>query len=230
MSYVLLHHRGSGSDHPAILGAGTHLFAHLLSLFAEPDFFEVFGVVDIAHALLPVARFQTITGVNFAPRVRKEVHRPRFTREHALAALNILDKAQIEECAEPRLRVVFLQETVHQLADVIAKFFFVANLVVFLVEVVAVMEGRRRELEIHRKGEFIKRNQVVAVPVTERLTEADILHAHFVERLEGFHAAFKAVVAATQEVVRAFETFDGDANADVREAFRKLDDAIHYVA
>ena len=183
--------------------------------------------MDIAHALLPVARFQTITGVNFAPRVRKEVHRPRFARQHSLATLNILDEAQVKERAEPRLRVIFLEQAVDKLADVIAKFFFVANLVVFLVEVVAVMEGRRRELEIHRKGEFIKRNQVVAVPVTERLTEADILHAHFMESLESLHAAFKAVVATAQEVVRPFEAFDTHANADIREAFRKFDNAVH---
>lgn len=227
LGYVLLHHGGSGADHPAVLGAGTHLFANLLRLFTEPDFLEVLGVVDVAHALLPVTRFQAIAGVDFAPRVRKEVHRAGFAREHSLAALNILDEAQVKERAEPRLRVIFLEQAVDKLANVVAEFFLIANLVVFLVEVVAVMEGCGRKFKVHRKGEFIKRNQVVAVPVAERLTEADILHAHFMERLESLHAAFKAVIAAAQEVVRPFEAFDTHANADIRETFRKLDDAIH---
>ena len=227
MRNVLFHHRSGGSHHPAVLGAGAHLFADLLRLFAEPDFLKVLRVVDVAHAFLPVTRLQAVARVNFAPRVRKEVHGTRFARQHALATLNILDKAQVEERAEPRLRVIFLKQAVHQLADVVAEFFLVANLVVFLVEVVTIVESRGREFEIHREREFIKRNQVVAVPVAKRLAKADILHAHFMERLESLHAAFKAVIAAAQEVVGAFEAFDTHTDANVRETFRKLDDAIH---
>lgn len=227
MRNVLLHHRGCGANHPAVLGAGTHLFAHFLSLFAKPDFFEILGSVDVTHAFLPVARFQTVAGVNFAPRVRKEVHGARFAREHALAALDVLDKAQVKERTEPGLRVVFLEQAVHQLADIVAEFFLVANLVVFLVEVIAVVEGCRREFKIHRKGKFVKRNQVVTVPVAERLAKADILHAHLVQGLERLHAAFKAIVASTQEVVRAFKAFDTHADTDIWEAFGKFDDAVH---
>ena len=183
--------------------------------------------MDVTHTLLPVARFQAVAGVDFAPRVSKEVHRPRFAREHALATLNILDKAKVEERTEPRFRVVFLEQAVDKLADVVAEFFLVANLVVFLVEVVAVVEGCGREFEIHRERQFVKRNQVVAIPVAERLAKADILHAHFMERLESLHAAFKAIVATAQEVVRPFEAFDTHANANIRETLRELDDAIH---
>ena len=183
--------------------------------------------MDITHAFLPVARFQAIAGVNFAPRVSKEVHGAGLAREHTLAALDVLDEAQVEERAEPGLWMVFLEQAVHQLADVRAEFFLVADLVVFLVEVVAVVEGGRRELEVHRKRKFVKRNQVVAVPVAERLAETDILHAHLVQRLERLHAAFKAVVAAAQEVVRALETFDTHADTNIREALGEFNNAIH---
>lgn len=227
MRNVLLHHRGCGANHPAVLGAGTYLLAYLLSLLAEPDFLEVLGSVDIAHALLPVARFQAVAGINFSPRVRKEVHGASFAREHAFAALDVLDESQVEEGTEPRLRMIFLQQAVHQFADVVAEFFLVANLVVFLMEVVAVVEGSRSELEIHRERQFVKRNQVVTIPVAERLTKADILHAHLVQGLKRLHAAFKAIVAAAQEVVRPFETFDTHANADIRETLREFDDAVH---
>ena len=227
MRDVLLHHRGGSANHPAVLGAGTHLFTDFLGLFAEPNFFEVLGSVNIAHALLPVARFKAVAGVNLAPGVRKEVHGAGLAREHALAALDVLDKAKVEKRTEPRLRVIFLEQAVDKLADVVAEFFLVANLVVFLVEVVAIVEGRRCEFEIHREGQFIKRNQVVAVPVAKRLAKADILHAHLVQSLERLHAAFKAVVATAQEVVRAFETLDTHADTDVREALGQFDNAVH---
>lgn len=227
MRNVLLHHGGGSADHPAVLGAGAHLLANLLRLFAKPDFLEVLCIVDVAHTLLPVARLQAIAGVDFSPRVRKEVHGTRLARQHALATLDVLDESQVEESTEPRLRVVLLEQTVHQLANIFAEFFLVANLVVFLVEVVTIVESRGREFEIHRERKLVKRNQIVAVPVAERLAKADILHAHFMERLERLHAAFKAVVAAAQEVVRPFEAFDTHADTDVREALGKFDHAVH---
>src|SRR5574344_72732 len=71
---VLLHHWGSSTHHPAVLGAGTHLFAHAIGLFAEPDFFESLCLLDVAHAFLPVARFQAVARVYFTPGVCKEIH------------------------------------------------------------------------------------------------------------------------------------------------------------
>ena len=224
---ILLHHRGGSADHPAVLGAGADLLAHLLGLFAEPDFLKVLCVVDIAHTFLPVTRLQTVAGVNFAPRVSKEVHGTRFAREHSLAALDVLDKAQVEEGTEPGLRMVLLQQAVNQLADIVAEFFLVADLVVFLMEVVAIVEGRRRKFKIHREGKFVKRNQVVAVPIAERLAKADILYAHFMQGLQRTHAAFKAVVTSTQEVIGAFKAFNTHTDADIRKTFCKLDDAVH---
>lgn len=222
MSNVLLHDRSGGTDHPAVLGASANLFTNLVSLFTEPNFFEGLGVVDVAHGFLPVARFQTVAGVNFAPGVSEEIHRTSFARKHTLATLNVLNQAEVKEGTEPRLGAIFLKQAINQQANVMAQFFLVTNLIVFLVEVVAVVESCGGELEVHGQSHFVKRNQIVAIPVTEGLAKADVLHAHFVEQLEGFHAAFKAVFAAAQKVVGLFQAFDRNAHADVGVLFGKL--------
>src|SRR5574344_709637 len=223
---VLLHHGGSGAHHPAVFGAGAYLFAHAVGLFAEPDFFEGLCLLDVAHALLPIAGFKTVAGVYFAPGVRKEIHGAGFAGQGARITLDVVDETQVEECTEPCLGVVFLEKLIGQLFQVAAEFLFIADKVVFFMEVKAVVECGGSELEVHALGQFVEGNQVIAVPVAERLSKTDIFHAHLVERPERPHSLFKAIVTAAQKIVCLFQTFNAHADADVGKFFGKLDGTV----
>ena len=123
--------------------------------------------------------------------------------------------------------MLFLEQTVGELFDVGTDFVGIGDEIVFLVEVVAVVESCGGELEVHGAGEFIQRNQIVAVLVAQGLTKANVLDAHFVEGLQGLKAALKTVITAAEVVVGGFHAFDRNANADVGVLFGKLDYTVH---
>lgn len=146
---VAVHHRRSGAHHPAVFGATAHHSAHFGSLVACPDVHKV-GFADIAHRFLPIFTFQTIARINFAVGVDKEVHRTRFARQRATAAVDVIDESHIEKRAEPALGVILTELPVDERFEVGAHLLAIGDSVVVLVEIIGIVECRSGKFHTQR--------------------------------------------------------------------------------
>ena len=100
------------------------------------------------------------------------------------------------------------------------------NDILCLDKVETVVQGRRGELHIHLVGEQVQRHEVGRVLVLNGHTEADVLHSHFNELLEGCIAAIEAVLQTADFVVGLLQPLDGNSYADIGELLAEVDYAV----
>ena len=182
--------------------------------------------MDIAHRFLPVFLFETVARIHLAERIDEEVRRTRFARQHAAAALDVVDQPHIEPCAEPAFRMVLLQLPFDQLFEVFAHLVLVGDYVVVLVEIIGVVESRRSELHAQGQRQLIEREHILGIVVRYGAAESDVFQPHLLQREQCSQPFVEAAGMSAQLVVLAAQAFDRDADADVRELFGQCHDFV----
>ena len=219
---VLVHGRGDGADHPAVAVAVADLAADEVGLLAVPEVVPV-HVVEVAHDFFVLG---AVAGHDIAVGVDEEGVEAHVAGQEALLAVDVVDEAVVEVGAEPLLGAVGVEELVDELLEVLGDHRAVLDDVAGLDEVEAVVEGRRREFHAELIGELVEGDEVLRVAVLDGHAEADILHAHGDELLQGVVAAVEAVGQAADGVVGLLEALDGDADADLREFPGEVEDPV----
>ena len=78
------------------------------------------------------------------------------------------------------------------------------------------MQRRRREFEVVLTGELIKADDFVHVIVLNHSGESQVGPAELAKPAQTLHLDLEAIVLPTNAVVRSLESFETEANLDVR--------------
>lgn len=219
---VLVHSRAHRADHPAVTVAVTDLRADLLGLVRVPELVPGL-LVEIAHDFLVLG---AVAGHDVAVGVDEEGVERHVAGQQTRLAVDVVDEAVVEVCAEPLLGAVGLEQLVDQVLEVLGHHGTVVDDVLGLDEVEAVVQRRRGELHAQLVGNLVEGHQVGRVEVLHRHAEAHVGVFELDELLERGVAAVVAVLQAADLVIGLLQALDGDADADVGELLAQVDDAV----
>lgn len=219
---VLVHGRAHRADHPAVAVAVAHLRADPLGLVGVPELVPGL-LVEVAHDLLVLG---AVAGHDVAVGVDEEGVERHVAGQQARLAVDVVDEAVVEVGAEPLLGAAGPEQLVGQVLEVLGHHGAVADDVLCLDEVEAVVQGGRGELHAQLVGDLVEGHQVGRVEVLHRHAEPDVGVLELDELLERGVAAVVAVLQAADLVVGLLQALDGDADADVGELLAQVDDAV----
>lgn len=219
---VLVHGRAHRADHPAVAVTVAHLRADHLSLVGTPQLLPGL-LVEVAHDLLVLG---SVAGHDVAVGVNEEGVERHVAGQQARLAVDVVNEAVVEVSSEPLLGAVGLEQLVDQVLEVLGHHGTVADDVLGLDEVEAVVQRRRGELHAQLVGDLVEGHQVGCVEVLHRHAEPDVGVLELDELLECGVAAVVAVLQAADPVVGLLQALDGDADADVGELLAQVDDAV----
>lgn len=194
---VLVHGRAHRADHPAVAVAVADLRADPLRLVGVPQLVPGL-LVEVAHYLLVLG---AVAGHDVAVGVDEEGVERHVAGQQARLAVDVVDEAVVEVGAEPLLGAVGPEQLVDEVLEVLGHHGAVADDVLGLDEVEAVVQRRRGELHAQLVRDLVEGHQVGRVEVLHRHAEPDVGVLELDELLERGVAAVVAVLQAADLVV-----------------------------